>query len=172
MVLCGHCRENVKPKMYLTWKGFICGLGVFYLLYIIINIPQCPNCNFPMPRKSMVFAILFPEYIIKLARRSLLKVIQFKDRVISVSRRSGLNRKFDPSRYFANMNTHLTTSFNIRANDVHSSIDSESYILKFAISLLANLMVCDKDVPSLPQQRITNEPLTTTKLRPKKDCGK
>ena len=171
MVLCGHCRKNVKPKVYSTWKGFICGLGIFYLLYIIIKIPQCPNCNFPMSRKSMVFAILFPEYIIKLARRSLLKVIQFKDRVISVSRRSGLNRKFDPSRYFANMNIHLTTSFNMMANDVHSSIGSESHILKFAFSLLANLMVSDKDVPSSLQQRKTNEP-QTKKLRTKMDCRK
>jgi hypothetical protein len=164
--------EECKAQDVFNMEGLYLWFRHLLLIYIIIKIPQCPNCNFPMTRKSMVFAILFPEYIFKLARRSLLKVIQFKDRVISVSRRSGLNRKFDPSRYFANMNTHLTTSFNIRANDVHSSIDSESYILKFAISLLANLMVCDKDVPSLPQQRITNEPLTTTKLRPKKDCGK
>ena len=57
MVLCGYCRKNVKPKMYLTWKGFIHGLGIFYLIYIITKIPQCPNCNFPMPRRYMVFAI-------------------------------------------------------------------------------------------------------------------
>jgi hypothetical protein len=172
MVLCGYCRKNVKPKMYLTWKGFICGLGIFYLIHIIIKIPQCPNCNFPMPRKSMVFAILFPEYIIKLARMSVLQLIHFKDRVISASRKSYLNRKLDPPQYFGGMNTHLTTSFNMMANDVHSSIGSESYILKFAISLLANLVVCDKDVPSLLQQRKTNEPLTTTKLRHKMDCRK
>jgi hypothetical protein len=130
MVLCGYCRMNVKPKMYLTWKGFICGLGIFCLIYIIIKIPQCPNCNFPMPRKSMVFAILFPEYIIKLARMSLLKVIHFKDRVISASRRSYLNRKFDSSRYFAPMNTNKIISFNMMANKVNSSIGLESHKLR------------------------------------------
>jgi hypothetical protein len=168
MVLCGYCRKNVKPKMYLTWKGFFCGLGIFYLIYMIIKIPQCPNCNFPMPRKSMVFAILFPEYIIKLARMSVLQLIKFKGRVISASRKSYLNRKFDPSQHFGGINIH---PFNMITNDVHSSIGSESYIVKSAISLLTNLMVCDKDVPSSLQQRKTKEPITT-KLRPKMDCRK
>jgi hypothetical protein len=121
-----------------------------------------------MPRKSMVFAILFPEYIIKLARMSVLQLIQFKDRVISASRKSYLNRKFDPSQHFGGINIH---SFNMITNDVHSSIGSESYIVKSAISLLTNLMVCDKDVPSSLQQRKTKEPITT-KLRPKMDCRK
>jgi hypothetical protein len=129
MVLCGYCRKNVKPKMYLTWKGFICGLGIFYLIYIIIKIPQCPYCNSPMPRRSMVFAIPLPKYLIKLARISVLQLIHFKDRVISASRKSYLNRKFDPSQHFARMSTHQTTSFNMMANEVHSScsIGLESY---------------------------------------------
>ena len=122
MVLCGYCKENVKPKMYLTWKGFICGLGIFYLMYSIIKIPQCPNCNFPMPRRCMVFAIWPPQYLIKLARISALQLTHFKDRVISVSRSSYLNRKFDPSQHFAGMKTHLTSSFNMMANEVHGSI--------------------------------------------------
>ena len=127
MVLCGYCRKNIKPKMYLAWKGFVCGLGIFYLIYIITKIPQCPNCNFLMPRKSMVFlAIQFPQCIIKLARISALQLIHFKDRAISASRRSYLDHKFDPSQHFASMNTHQTTSFNMMTNEVHSSIVFES----------------------------------------------
>jgi hypothetical protein len=171
MVLCRYCRKNVKPKIYSTWNGFIRGLGIFYLIYIITKTPHCPNCNFPMPRRNMVFAIQFPQYPIKLAKISVLQLIHFKDIVISASRKSYLNRKLDPSKYFASMNTHKITSFNMMANDVHSSIGLESYILKFAISLLANLMVCDKDVPSSLQQQKTNEPLTT-RLRRKMDCRK
>jgi len=169
MVLCRYCRKNVKPKIYSTWNDFIRGLGIFYLIYIITKIPNCPNCNFPMPRRNMVFAIQFPQYPIKLAKISVLQLNHFKDIVISASRKSYLISKFDPSNYFA-MNAHKTTSFNMMANGVHSS-GSESYILKFAISLLANLVICDKDVPTLLQQRKTNEPLTT-KLRRKIDCRK
>jgi hypothetical protein len=127
MVLCGYCRKNVKPKMYLTWKGFICGLGIFYLIYNIIKIPQCPNCNFPMPRRSMIFAILPQQYLMELARMSVLQLIHLKDRVISASWRPYLNRKFDPSQHFSSMNTHQTMSFNMMANEIHSSIGSESY---------------------------------------------
>ena len=127
MVLCGYCRKNIKPKMYLTWKGFICGLGIFYLIYIITKIPQCPNCNFPMPRRSMVFAIRLPNCLIKLARMSLLQLIHFRDRAISASRRSYQNRKFDPSQHFASMNKHQTTSFNMMAYKVLCSIDLENY---------------------------------------------
>jgi hypothetical protein len=55
MVICGNCRENVMPKTYFSWRGFICGLGIFYLIYYGLRIPHCPNCNFPMPRSSIVF---------------------------------------------------------------------------------------------------------------------
>jgi len=130
MVLCGHCRENVTPKMYLTWKGFIHGLGVFYLIYIITKVPQCPNCNFPMPRRSMVFAFHPPKQLIKLARICILQLIHFKDGAISVSRRYNINRKFSPSQNFRSMNPHQTTSFNMRANEVHSSIGLLSYLFK------------------------------------------
>ena len=97
MVLCGNCRKNVKPEMYLTWKGFIYGLGIFYLIDIITTIPHCPNCNFPMPRRNMVFVIHLPQYPVKLAKMSLLQLVHFRDRVISAYRKSYLNRKFDPS---------------------------------------------------------------------------
>jgi hypothetical protein len=97
MVLCEYCRKNVTPKMYFTWKGFIDGLGIFYFIYIIIKTPQCPSCNFPMPRRSMIFAIHLPQHLIKLTRLSALQLIRFKDRVISSLRRSYTNRKFDPS---------------------------------------------------------------------------
>jgi len=132
MVLCGYCRKHVKPKMHLTWKGFIHGLGIFYLIYIITKSPHCPNCNFPMPRRSMIFAIRHPQYLIKLASMSVLQLIHFKDRAISASRRSYLNRKFEPSQYFGSMNTHQTTSFNMMANEVHSScsIGLESHRLR------------------------------------------
>ncbi len=127
MVLCGYCQRNVTPKMYFSWKGFICGLGIFYLIYSLAKIPQCPNCNFPMPRRNMVFAIQLPQYLIETARMSLLQLTHFKDRVISASRSSYLNRRFEPSEHSTSMNTRLTASFNVMANEVHSSIDSESY---------------------------------------------
>jgi hypothetical protein len=127
MVLCGYCQKNVTPQMYLSWKGFICGLGIFYLIYIIIKVPQCPNCNFPMPRRSMVFPIQLPQCIIKLARMSVLQLIYFKDRVISASQGSYLKRKFDPSQHFRGMDTHQTISFNVMANEVHNFIGLENY---------------------------------------------
>jgi hypothetical protein len=127
MVLCGYCQKNVRPRMYLTIKGFIRGLGVFYLIYSITKIPQCPNCNFPMPRRSMVFAFCLPQCFIKLARISVLQLIHFKDRVISASRKPYLNRKFDPSHHSASMNIHLTTSLCMTANEDHRYIGLESY---------------------------------------------
>jgi hypothetical protein len=130
MVLCGHCRENVTPKMYLTWTGFIHGLGVFYLIYIITKVPQCPNCNFPMPRRSMVFAFHPPQQLIKLARICILQLIHFRDGAISASRRYNINRKSYPSQNFGNMDPHQTTSFNKMANEVHSSIGLRSYLFK------------------------------------------
>jgi hypothetical protein len=130
MVLCGYCRINVKPKVYSTWKGFIHGLGVFYLIYIITKVPHCPNCNFPMPRISMVFAFHPPQQLIKLAKICVLQMIHFKDGVISASRRYNINRKFDPSQNFGSMNTHQTTSFNKMANEVHSSIGLRNYLFK------------------------------------------
>jgi hypothetical protein len=132
MVTCGYCRENVTPKMYLTWKGFISGLGIFYLIYIFAKIPQCPNCNFPMPRRNMVFALHLPERLKKSARRSALQMINFKDRVISASRRSYLNRKFDPFQYLGSMNTHQITSFNFNmiTDKVHSFIGLDSFKLR------------------------------------------
>jgi hypothetical protein len=107
MVLCRYCRKNVKPKIYLTWKGFICGLGIFYLIYVIMKIPQCPNCNFPMPWRSTVFAFHPPQQLIKLARMSVLQLILFKNRVMSISHRSA------PSQHFASINTRQTTYINM-----------------------------------------------------------
>ena len=130
MVLCGHCWENVTPKMYSTWKGFIYGLGIFYLIHIITVVPHCPNCNFPMPRRSMVFAILLPQNLIKLARIGALQLTHLKDSVTSISQRSHLNRKFDPSQHLANTNMHKTASLNMLVNEVHNSISLESDVFK------------------------------------------
>jgi hypothetical protein len=127
MVLCGYCQKNVRPRMHLTWKGFVRGLGIFYLIYGITKIPQCPNCNFPMTRRSMVFAIYLPECIIKLARMSVLQFIHLKDGVISASRMSYLNRKTDGSHHSASTNAHITTSLYVMANEDHRSIDLGSY---------------------------------------------
>ena len=80
-----------------------------------------------MPRRSMIFAILPQQYLMELARMSVLQLIHLKDRVISASWRPYLNRKFDPSQHFSSMNTHQTMSFNMIANEIHSSIGSESY---------------------------------------------
>jgi hypothetical protein len=130
MALCGHCRENVTPKMYLTWKGFIQGLGVFYLIYIITKVPHCPNCSFPMPRRSMVFAFHPQQQLIKLARICILQLSHFKDGAISASRRYNINRKFYPSQNFGSMNPYQTTSFNKRVNEGYSSIGLRSYRFK------------------------------------------
>ena len=111
MVLCGNCQENVKPSMYFNWRGFIRGLGIPYMIYFMTKIPQCPNCNFPMPRRNMVFAIQPPQYSIKLPSMSILQLTHFRDRVISTSWKSYLNRKFDPTRHFPSMNRNQTTSY-------------------------------------------------------------
>lgn len=99
MVFCENCGENVLPNMYFTRSGFILGLGILYLMYFITKIPQCPNCNFPMPRRNMVFAVQIPQNLIKLARIGALQLTHLKDSSISVSRmnlkgniRSGDNR--------------------------------------------------------------------------------
>jgi hypothetical protein len=127
MVLCGYCGKDVKPNMYLTLKGFICGLGIFYLIYIITKIPQCPNCNFPLSRISMLFAIQPQKYLIKLAGMGALLLTHLKDRVISASRKSYLNRELDPSQPFGIMNTHQTTYFNMTANEIRGPIGLERY---------------------------------------------
>lgn len=117
MVLCRYCRKNVKPKMYLTWKGFICGLGIFYLIYVMMKIPQCPNCNFPMPWGSMVFAFHPTQQLIKLARISVLQLILFKDGVMSISRRS------DSSQHHISMNTYQAAYFNMMECGLKTTIN-------------------------------------------------
>jgi len=125
MVFCRNCEENVKPKTYFSWSGFIRGLGFFYLMYVITKIPQCPNCNFPMPRRSLVFAIQPPQYLVKLAEMSVSQLTHFRDRLVSASRGSYLNRKSFPPQYFASMKTHQIISFNMMTNEVHNSISLE-----------------------------------------------
>jgi len=127
MVFCENCGENVLPKTYFTWTGFILGLGIFYLIYVITKIPQCPNCNFPMPRRNMVFAVQFPQNLIKLARISALQLTHLKEWATSIPRRSYQNHKFDPSQHLASRNTHETASFNMMVNEVHNTISLESY---------------------------------------------
>ena len=78
MVHCGNCGENVMPSVYFNWNGFIRGLGIPYLIYFMTKIPQCPNCNFPMPRRNMVFAIQLPQNLIKLARDKCITIDPFK----------------------------------------------------------------------------------------------
>ena len=126
MVFCRNCEENVLPKTYFSWSGFIRGLGFFYLMSVITKIPQCPNCNFPMPRRSLVFAIQPPQYLTKLAEMSVLQLTHFKDSVVSASRGSYLNRKSYQSLYCASMKTHQTASLNMLVNEVHNSISLES----------------------------------------------
>ena len=135
MVFCENCGENVLPKTYFTWSGFVLGLGIFYLIYIITKIPQCPNCNFPMPRRSMVFAIPLPQKLIKLARIGALQLTHLKDSVTSISQRSHLNRKFDPSQHLANTNMHKTASLNMLVNEVHNfiSLDSDGFRKKYLL---------------------------------------
>jgi hypothetical protein len=111
MVLCGSCRENVKPKTYFTWKGFIYGLGIFYLIYYVQTIPHCPNCNFPMPRNRLVFAILSQQSFVKRIKTGEFLLLSMeKAKMISNSWRSYLHHRFDASRDYAKINTHLTIS--------------------------------------------------------------
>jgi hypothetical protein len=130
MVLCGYCQKNVRPKMYLKWKDFVRGLGIFYLIYSITKIPQCPNCNFPMPRRAWVFAIQPTKYLVKLARISILQLTQFNDRIISASRMSYLNRKSDLSEHSASMNAYLTTSLYMTANEDSISSGLKGYTFR------------------------------------------
>jgi len=124
MVFCRNCEENVKPKTYFSWSGFIRGLGIPYLIYFMTKIPQCPNCNFPMPRRSLVFAIQPPQYLVKLAEMSVLQLIHLTDRL--ASRGSYQNSKSYPSQYFASMKTHQIISFNMMTSEVHNSISLEN----------------------------------------------
>jgi hypothetical protein len=145
MVICKYCRENVKPKSYFSWKGFLHGLGLFYLIYFISKLPHCPNCNFPMHRRNMVFAIHLPQYHIKLAMISVSQLIHFKDRVISASRKSYLNRKFDPSH-----STHGSGHF-ARASCRQHSIAEHSPSAKFLIMLKSEITT---DSGSCPDSQV------------------
>ena len=127
MVICENCGENVLPKTYFTWSGFVLGLGIFYLIYIITKIPQCPNCNFPMPRRNMVFVVQLPQNLIKLARIGALQLTHLKDSLTSVSRSFSQNHKLDPSQHLASTNMHKTASFNKMVNEVHNTISLKSY---------------------------------------------
>ena len=127
MVFCENCGENVLPKTYFTWSGFVLGLGIFYLIYIITKMPQCPNCNFPMPRRNMVFAVQLPQNLIKLARIGTLQLTHLKDSLTSVSRSFSQNHKLDPSQHLASTNMHKTASFNEMVDEVHNTISLKSY---------------------------------------------
>jgi hypothetical protein len=127
MVICENCGENVLPKTYFTWSGFVLGLGIFYLIYIITKMPQCPNCNFPMPRRNMVFAVQLPQNLIKLARIGALQLTHLKDSLTSVSRSFSQNHKLDPSQHLASTNMHKTASFNEMVDEVHNTISLKSY---------------------------------------------
>ena len=127
MVFCENCGENVLPKTYFTWSGFVLGLGIFYLIYIITKMQQCPNCNFPMPRRNMVFAVQLPQNLIKLARIGTLQLTHLKDSLTSVSRSFSQNHKLDPFQHLASTNMHKTASFNEMVDEVHNTISLKSY---------------------------------------------
>jgi hypothetical protein len=95
----------------------------------------------------MIFALHLTPQLIKFARMRVLQLIHFKDRVISASRRSYRNRKFDPFQHFGSMNTHHNTSFNMVANEVHSSIGLEYVFSSRSI------------IPNLPQNVFRPEKL-------------
>lgn len=137
MAYCENCGENVRPNIYFRWNDFIRGLGIFYLIYIISKIPQCPNCNFPMPRRTMVLAIHPPQHLTQLAGMSVLHLIHFTDRIASAPRRSYLNHKSDLSQYSSGMKIHQTTSINLMVNEVHESISLKT------MSLKSNISSCD-----------------------------
>lgn len=130
MVFCRNCEENVKLNAYFSWNGFYRGLGIFYLMYFITKIPHCPNCNFPMPRRNMIFAVRFPQNFIKLARIGALQLTLLKDSLTSASRRSSQNHKFDPPQHLARKNIHKTASFNMMVNEVHNTISLDATALE------------------------------------------
>jgi hypothetical protein len=131
---CGNCGENVRPNIYFRWSDFIRGLGIFYLIYIISKIPQCPNCNFPLPRRTMVLAIQPQNYFAKLSGMSVLHLIHLTERITSAPRRSYLNHKPDLFKYSSGMKIPQTTSLNVMVNEVHESISSKTMSLKSNIS--------------------------------------
>ena len=100
MVICKYCQENVKPKSYFSWKEFLQGLGVFYLIYFISTLPHCPNCNFPMPRSRLILAILPSQDPINMAKKNILQLFHFQAKRISFTRRSSLGLKLDAPRHY------------------------------------------------------------------------
>jgi len=127
MVFCENCRENVLPKTYFSWIGFILGLGIPYLIYFMTKIPQCPNCNFPMPRRNMVFAIPLSQNLIKLSRISALQLTRLKDnRSIHLPEVSSKSQIRSNSA-FPKYEHAQTASFNMMVNEVHNTISSESW---------------------------------------------
>lgn len=112
MVLCKNCKERAKPNIHCRWSDFIRGLGIIYLIYIFTKIPQCPNCNFPMPRRTIIFAFHLPRYFGELAE-SVSQRTYLKDIIESDSPRSYLKRKFDLSQYIASMKKYQIPSQNL-----------------------------------------------------------
>jgi hypothetical protein len=137
MVVCKNCRERVKPNIDYRWSDFIRGLGIFYLIYIFTKIPQCPNCNFPMPRRTIIFAVHFPRYFVKLAEMSVSQLTSLKDSVESASQRSYLKHKFDQSQYISGMKIYKTPSQNMMGNKIRESISLRTMTSK------SNIRSCD-----------------------------
>lgn len=159
MVICGNCGEKVKPNIYFRWSDFIWGIGIFYLIYIISKIPHCPNCNFPMPRRTMVFAIHPPQYFIKFTGMIVTQLISLKVSASSASRRSYQRLRFDLSQYIAGMKIPQIP-LNVMINEVQDSIGSrirssksnlrscdlyDKGTTKIFDQLGSHLIVCEKD---------------------------
>lgn len=100
MVICKYCRENVKPKSYFSWRGFLHGLGIFYLIYYILKSPHCPNCNFPMPRSRLIFAIMPSQDPINRLKGKILQRFHSQAKRISFIRRPSLGLKLDASMHY------------------------------------------------------------------------
>ena len=148
MVVCKNCRERVKPNIDYRWSDFIRGLGIFYLIYIFTKIPQCPNCNFPMPRRTIIFAFHLPRYFAKL-EMSLSQLTYLIDSVESDSPRSYLKRKFDIPQYIAGMKKYQTTSQNVMGNEIRESINLRTMTLK---SSIRSFDLCDKETTGIFDQ--------------------
>jgi len=149
MVLCKNCKERVTPNLHCKRCDFIRGLGIFYLIYLFTKVPQCPNCNFPMPRRTIVFAFHLPRYSAKLAEMSVSKLTCIRDSIESDSTRSYIKRKFDLSQYIAGMKKYQTTSQNVMGNEICESISLRTMTLK---SNIRSFDLCDKETTRIFDQ--------------------
>ena len=76
MKYCNNCKQFVEPKKQFNWCTFlvllfIFGLGIFYLIYYVLEKGRCPQCNsqnwgIPPSRDSQILKQLNSSKIVEL----------------------------------------------------------------------------------------------------------